>query len=419
MDKQQVKQIIIVSFQDDNKINKQNLSLCLTEENISKLTKILDKLIKIYKDGFEQFLYDKYDDVLVYSTTTKTKLSKEEIQLFEETVLYPLEKNIISYLVVETKSDLEIKLFNNKYVINNFVKFKHKYPNVDNDFLKQVCILSNLEDGDFVQFDKVSTFEEIIQPLHNQKYPQISLATAEKWILASVNNQQKQSKSKAIVDLYNNIDVEFEKKEFDKEWEFIKFYIGFEKVNLKIDELNDKHKKENNGVQSKEVKELAKIIANIIINMLGNKSQREIKERISTNKVRCLALSVWLKILTIQEVRLIVKNIFDSSDAISEKESEEPKGTREPKESQDTYDFIKKYIYPKFFDKKQNSVSDDVIDKSITEIIKNEDNQKTIEQYKSGNDKAINALVGKVIKLLPKESKPDAKLILEKIKQQL
>ena len=42
--------------------------------------------------------------------------------------------------------------------------------------------------------------------------------------------------------------------------------------------------------------------------------------------------------------------------------------------------------------------------------------KKTIQQYKSGNEKAINALVGQVIKKFDKDKRPDVQIIIEKIK---
>ena len=56
------------------------------------------------------------------------------------------------------------------------------------------------------------------------------------------------------------------------------------------------------------------------------------------------------------------------------------------------------------------------MDNIIERIIKDDENQKTIRQYKSGNEKAINALVGQVIKKFDKDKRPDVQIIIEKIK---
>lgn len=56
------------------------------------------------------------------------------------------------------------------------------------------------------------------------------------------------------------------------------------------------------------------------------------------------------------------------------------------------------------------------MDNVIERIIKDDENQKTIRQYKSGNEKAINALVEQVIKKFDKDKRPDVQIIIEKNK---
>lgn len=77
------------------------------------------------------------------------------------------------------------------------------------------------------------------------------------------------------------------------------------------------------------------------------------------------------------------------------------------------------YLYPKFeaiIANKNDTTENDMLDNVIEQIIKDDENQKTIQQYKSGNEKAINALVGQVIKKFDKDKRPDAQIIIEKIK---
>ena len=113
----------------------------------------------------------------------------------------------------------------------------------------------------------------------------------------------------------------------------------------------------------------------------------------------------YIKLITLKDVKTILDDYFEL--------------IAKNKNNLSDDEFIIHYLYHKFEaiianknDTKENNILDNVIER----IIKDDENQKTIRQYKSGNEKAINALVGQVIKKFDKDKRPDVQIIIEKIK---
>lgn len=128
-------------------------------------------------------------------------------------------------------------------------------------------------------------------------------------------------------------------------------------------------------------------------------------EQIEATKINILAVAIKIKLITLKDVKTILDDYFELISKNKNHLSDD--------------EFMIHYLYPKFeaiIANKNDTTENDMLDNVIEQIIKYDENQKTIQQYKSGNEKAINALVGQVIKKFDKDKRPDVQIIIEKIK---
>ena len=270
--------------------------------------------------------------------------------------------------------------------IDNFHKrFLNDFPDVDSDILYQIAILCNLTgEYDKEKIAYLTDLETVLQNIND--FPPIDRETAIKWIklYPDIN----------LFQLYKTNDFfdeqEISKQEFDK----LMFSIKFE-----------------NDIRNTQANQIGTIVAKILIQYFFPKfkklgiSDKDINKQIEATKINILAVAIKIKLITLKEVKTILDDYFELISKNKNHLSDD--------------DFIIHYLYPKseaIIANKNNTTTIDMLDIIIDQIVKDDENQKTIQQYQNGNEKAINALVGKVIKKLDKDKIPNVQIIIEKIK---
>lgn len=275
---------------------------------------------------------------------------------------------------------------NISFVDNFHKRFLNDFPDIDSDILYQIAVLCNLT-GEYNK-EKISDLTDLETVLQNiNDFPPINRETALNWL--------KLYPDIDLFQLYKTNDFfdeqEISKREFDK----LMFSIKFK-----------------NDIKNTQPNQIGTIVAKILIQYLFPKfkklgiSDKDINKQIETTKINILAVAMKIKLITLKEVKTILDDYFE---LISKNKNN----------LSDANEFIIYYLYPKFESittNKKDTTKSDMLDIVINQIIKDDQNQKTIQQYKSGNEKAINALVGQVIKKFDKDKRPDAQMIIEKIK---
>lgn len=266
--------------------------------------------------------------------------------------------------------------------VDNFHKrFLNDFPDIDSDILYQIAVLCNLT-GEYNK-EKISNLTDLETVLQNiNDFPPINRETAINWLKLYPNID--------LFQLYKTNDF-FDEQEFNK----LMFSIKF---------MND--------IKNTQPNQIGTIVAKILIQYLFPKFKKigildkDINKQIEATKINILAVAMKIKLITLKEVKTILDDYFE---LISKNKNN----------LSDYNEFIIHYLYPKFESittNKNDTTKSDMLDIVINQIIKDDENQKTIQQYKNGNEKAINALVGQVIKKFDKDKRPDAQMIIEKIK---
>ena len=266
--------------------------------------------------------------------------------------------------------------------VDNFHKrFLNDFPDIDSDILYQIAVLCNLT-GEYNK-EKISDLTDLETVLQNiNDFPPINRETALNWL--------KLYPDIDLFQLYKTNDF-FDEREFNK----LMFSIKFE-----------------NSIKNIQPDQIGTIVAKILIQYLFPRfkklgiSNKDMKKQIEATKIGILASAIKIKLITLKEVKTILDDFFELR-------------SKNKNNLFDNNEFIIHYLYPKFesiITNKNDTTKSDMLDIVINQIIKNDENQKTIQQYKSGNEKAINALVGQVIKKFDKDKRPDAQMIIEKIK---
>ena len=266
--------------------------------------------------------------------------------------------------------------------VDNFHKrFLNDFPDIDSDILYQIAVLCNLT-GEYNK-EKISDLTDLETVLQNiNDFPPINRETALNWL--------KLYPDIDLFQLYKTNDF-FDEQEFNK----LMFSIKFE-----------------NSIKNIQPDQIGTIVAKILIQYLFPRfkklgiSNKDMKKQIEATKIGILASAIKIKLITLKEVKTILDDFFELR-------------SKNKNNLFDNNEFIIHYLYPKFesiITNKNDTTKSDMLDIVINQIIKNDENQKTIQQYKSGNEKAINALVGQVIKKFDKDKRPDAQMIIEKIK---
>ena len=275
---------------------------------------------------------------------------------------------------------------NISFVDNFHKRFLNDFPDIDSDILYQIAVLCNLT-GEYNK-EKISDLTDLETVLQNiNDFPPINRETALDWL-----------KLYPDIDLFqlyktNNFfdEQEISKREFDKFMFSIKF---------------------KNDIKNNQPDQIGTIVAKIMIQYLFPKfkklgvSNKDMKKQIEATKIGILALAIKIKLITLKEVKTILDDYFELR-------------SKNKNNLSDDNEFIIHYLYPKFESittNKNDTTKSDMLDIVINQIIKDDENQKTIQQYKSGNEKAINALIGQVLKKFDKDKRPDAQMIIEKIK---
>ena len=275
----------------------------------------------------------------------------------------------------------EIICENISFVDNFHKRFLNDFPDIDSDILYQIAVLCNLT-GEYNK-EKISNLTDLETVLQNiNDFPPINRETAINWL--------KLYPDIDLFQLYKTNDF-FDEQEFNK----LMFSIKF---------MND--------IKNTQPNQIGTIVAKILIQYLFPKFKKlgildkDINKQIEATKINILAVAMKIKLITLKEVKTILDDYFE---LISKNKNN----------LSDYNEFIIHYLYPKFESittNKNDTTKSDMLDIVINQIIKDDENQKTIQQYKSGNEKAINALVGQVIKKFDKDKRPDAQMIIEKIK---
>ena len=274
---------------------------------------------------------------------------------------------------------------NISFVDNFYKRFLKDFPDINNDLLYQIAVLCNLT-GEYDK-DKISYLTDLETVLQNiNDFPPINRETAIKWL--------KSYPDIDLFQLYKTNDFvseqEISKQEFDK----LMFSFKFK-----------------NDIKKAKPDQIGTITAKIMIQYLFPKfkklgiSDKDMNKQIEATKINILAVAMKIKLITLKEVKTILDDYFELMSKNKNDLSDE--------------EFMIHYLYSKFeviIANKNDTTENDMLDNVIEQIIKNNENQKAIQQYKSGNEKAINALVGQVIKKLDKDKKPDVQIIIEKIK---
>lgn len=280
----------------------------------------------------------------------------------------------------------EILCENISFVDNFHKRFLNDFPDIDSDILYQIAVLCNLT-GEYNK-EKISHLTDLETVLQNiNDFPPINRETALDWL-----------KLYPDIDLFqlyktNNFfdEQEISKREFDKFMFSIKF---------------------KNDIKNTQPNQIGTIVAKILIQYLFPKFKKlgipdkDINKQIEATKINILAVAMKIKLITLKEVKTILDDFFELR-------------SKNKNNLSDDNEFIIHYLYPKFESittNKNDTTKRDILDIVINQIIKDDENQKTIQQYKSGNEKAINALVGQVLKKFDKDKRPDAQMIIEKIK---
>lgn len=270
---------------------------------------------------------------------------------------------------------------NISFVDNFHKRFLNDFPDIDSDILYQIAVLCNLT-GEYNK-EKISNLTDLETVLQNiNDFPPINRETAINWLKLYPNID--------LFQLYKTNDF-FDEQEFNK----LMFSIKF---------MND--------IKNTQPNQIGTIVAKILIQYLFPKFKKlgildkDINKQIEATKINILAVAMKIKLITLKEVKTILDDYFE---LISKNKNN----------LSDYNEFIIHYLYPKFESittNKNDTTKIDMLDIVINQIIKDDENQKTIQQYKNGNEKAINALVGQVIKKFDKDKRPDAQMIIEKIK---
>ena len=275
---------------------------------------------------------------------------------------------------------------NISFVDNFHKRFLNDFPDIDSDILYQIAVLCNLT-GEYnkEKISDLTDLETVLQNINN--FPPINRETALDWL--------KLYPDIDLFQLYKTNDFfdeqEISKREFDK----LMFSIKFK-----------------NDIKNTQPNQIGTIVAKILIQYLFPKFKKlgipdkDINKQIEATKINILAVAMKIKLITLKEVKTILDDFFELR-------------SKNKNNLFDNNEFIIHYLYPKFesiITNKNDTTKSDMLDIVINQIIKNDENQKTIQQYKSGNEKAINALVGQVIKKFDKDKRPDAQMIIEKIK---
>lgn len=272
----------------------------------------------------------------------------------------------------------------------SFVDFFHKrflndFPDIDSDILYQIAVLCNLT-GEYNK-EKISYLTDLETVLQNiNDFPPINRETAINWLklYPDIN----------LFQLYKTNDFFDEQEIFKREFDKLMFSIKFK-----------------DSIRNTQPNQIGTIVAKIMIQYLLPKfkklgiSDQDMNKQIEATKINILAVAMKIKLITLKEVKTILDDYFELISKNKNNLSDD--------------EFIIHYLYPKFESittNQNDTTKSDMLDTVINQIIKDNENQKTIQQYKSGNEKAINALVGQVIKKFDKDKRPDAQMIIEKIK---
>lgn len=270
--------------------------------------------------------------------------------------------------------------------VDNFHKrFLNDFPDIDSDILYTIAVLCNLT-GEYNQ-EKISYLTDLETILQNMNdFPPIDRKTAIKWL--------KLYPDIDLFQLYKTNDFIYEQENFKQEFDKLMFSIKFK-----------------NDIKNTQPNQIGTIIAKIMIQYLFPKFKKfgildkDMNQQIEAMKINILAVSMKIKLITLKEVKTILDDYFELM--------------LKNKNNLSDDEFIIHYLYPHFQAKlinQNDTTKSDMLDIVIKEVIKDDENQKIIHQYKSGNEKAINALVGQVIKKFDKDKRPDAQIIIEKIK---
>lgn len=275
---------------------------------------------------------------------------------------------------------------NISFVDNFHKRFLNDFPDIDSDILYQMSVLCNLT-GEYNK-EKISYLTDLETVLQNiNDFPPINRETALNWL--------KLYPDIDLFQLYKTNDFFDEQEIFKREFDKLMFSIKFK-----------------NSIKNTQPNQIGITIAKIMIQYLLPKfkklgiSNKDINKQIEATKINILAVAIKIKLITLKEVKTILDDYFELR-------------SKNKNNLSDDNEFIIHYLYPKFESittNKNDTTKSDMLDIVINQIIKNDENKKTIQQYKSGNEKAINALVGQVIKKFDKDKRPDAQMIIEKIK---
>ena len=270
--------------------------------------------------------------------------------------------------------------------VDNFYKgFLKDFPNIDNAILYRIAVLCNLMgEYDKEKISHLTDLETVLQNIND--FPSISNETATKWLKLYPNID--------LLQLYKTTDFIYEQELAKREFDKFMFSFRF-----------------NNSIKQTQPNQIGTITAKIMIQYLFPKfkklgiSDKDMNKQIEATKINILAVAIKIKLITLKDVKTILDDYFELI-------------LKNKNHSSDD-EFMIHYLYPKFesiIANKNDTTENDMLDNVIDQIIKDDENQKTIQQYKSGNEKAINALVGQVIKKFDKDKRPDVQIIIEKIK---